>query len=466
MEVSGFELHARDDHAYSTVRALFDLIVDNTGNHFDHCGLSVDGIPPGWSVTCPARLGLDAYANTTVALIAMPGRSTVAGDYTIGVCLFTEKGVPLQTLSLTATVNQSSSLEFTCPDANQQVERGSDASFGLVFCSQSNFNESLSLAMSGLPTGWGWSTAPDPIRLAPFGGMKATLMIQVPSDSPAGIYILTIGASASGWKKTLDVTVEVLEQRMFSAYLDRCQERLMPGNEGRFVLSLRNTGNCPDSYILSAEGALSARFSRNIIYLDPRSAVTVEIDIGVPDMAPAGDDVMMFTVESARDPTVRMTINVEISVERISRLSLDYDAGSRTGQGVRGGFWLQVSNRGPQAETVRLEALSLSWDAGCPAITVEPGNSRRVLVGYAVPAVLEGGDYEISLIASSEMQSWNITHRVTVPAAPPIQGHTISVSNTSQYSLALVLAAVLALASVAVFMAVWMNAKRRNGKAS
>jgi uncharacterized membrane protein len=465
-EVSGFELHALNDRAYAQVRALFDILVENTGNHPDACGLSIDDMPPGWSAVCPTQLGLEAYSNKTVNLGIMPGWHAIAGDYRFKLNLFSQKCMLLQTLNLTATVNRTSSLEFSCPDNYQAVDEGFDTSFELSFHSQSNFEEIISLAPSGLPAGWDWSMAPEEINLAPFSSVDTSFIFKVPSGTPAGIYIMALEASTTAWKKDLAVTVEVLEKRSFSAYLDRYQERLMPGEAGTFSLSLRNTGNCPDMYLLSAEGSLSILLSGNMLMLDPRSAATVAIDIGVPLMTPSGDYQVMLTVESARDPLVKKTMTIEIRVERISRLSLECEGCSETGQGMEGVFWLEVGNRGPETETVCLEAISPSWNAGCPAITVQPGTVRRVLVDYAVPDGLEGGNYDVSFIASSDLQSWNISHRVMVPASPPIQGHTIKVSNSSQSSLALILSAVVVLATLVATMALKKRWKKQNGKTS
>jgi len=463
-EVSGFELGALDDHVRVSFRARFDLVVENTGNHFDHCGISVDQIPNGWAVSCPPMLGIDAYSSTSAVLIAMPGPSTIAGDYTLSVSLYSEKGFLFRTLNLTATVDPNTSLDALCPENIQIVERGRDASFSLLLKSRSNFEESVSFFPVELPDGWMVSAAPDTVEVAPFGSKDVAITVQIPSDAAAGIHIVKIEARTTGWSKSLALSVDVLEQISFSTYIDRGQDRLLPGAESGFCISIRNTGNCPDRYVLSAVGPLSICFSENMIGLDPGSSVTSGVDIGVPQMTPSGDYCMTITISSVRDPSVKRTVTVEIRVERISRLSLSYDNASRAGRGEEGGFWLEAGNRGPETETVRIEATSPSWNAGCPVLTIPPCSTRRAFVSYTVPDALDGGDYDLCLLAGSGLQSWNITHRVSVPAAPPVRVGDINVPGNSQYPLVLAISAILMAVLAGAFIAIRAIGKRQNGK--
>lgn len=457
----GFSIRALNDRATVTGCALFELNVVNEGNHLDSCGLSISRPPDGWSFLCPARLSLEAFSNENVTLTAMPGKWALAGDHGFQLRLLSSDGIQLHSIDLTATVDRNSSLSLRCPVTSQQVEQGSDLSFDLLISSASNFEETIFVAPAVMPAGWGWFLAPETICVKPFGDGTASITFQVPDPCPAGHYEMELAASTPAWKKNVRVAVEVLERRTFTAFLDRYQERLVPGAGAAFELTVKNAGNCRDMYLLSAGGPFSISFSDNMLELDPLSQRTIGVGLEVPGNLPSGDYRMSVGVGSVRDPRLWATLTINVMVDRVSRLTVDYDARSEAAVGMDGSFWLRITNSGPEDETVRLESLQPSWSSPETDLLVLAGAKIQVPVKFTVPDGIEGGDYQLSFVASSEMQSWNVDHTVTVPAQQPVRSNTSKATSSSPVPLVLLILTAMALLFLIVVLSVLLSRKRR-----
>jgi len=437
--------------------ASFELGLENIGNHEQFASLSLNGVPKGWGSFCPSELALQAFANTTLKLSVWADRSVLAGEYQLKL-LVSPEGLAQTTVNLTAIVNRSSSLDLWCTDTFKSVSEGSDASFNIEIESRSNFEERIALDVNGLPQNWSWFSGPDVLKAPPFVTLKAQLTFQVPAPCPAGRYTITVSAIAGGWREPVSLTVDVKERHSFELGSEKLQETAISGLAAYFNLTIKNTGNCRDSYIIGIKGPMAATLSVNALELEPLSEATIELNVTAP--VRSGNYELVLSVVSGRASDVQKALTFGLRVEKISMLILEYDSDSTVARGASGSFTIRVTNLGSEEDNLTLIAERLlPWNVTFSDIFVPAGAARELKVTFRVPASAEPGGYVIALKAASEFNNWDVNHKVNVPA-PPVTPKTPVKQNTQSESGTL-LTALLAIVVWAGIVAAVIAARRK-----
>jgi uncharacterized membrane protein len=421
----GFSARPLNDNATAGASgAMFDVAVSNLGNHPDSCELSLSEMPASWTGEASYPMDLSAYGESVQRITVVPDGRALAGDYPMLLRLGASWGT-LQTDVLTATVERRSDLRFSVPERSQTVDAGSDACFRLGIESRSNFPENVKLDVQRLPDGWSWFLASAPLDVGPFSNAPGAVVLQVPAGAPAGHYTMDVVASTTAWKSLSGVSVEVRERRSFSARLDSDQAVLRPGESRTFSVKVQNGGNCEDNYLLSADSDLPVYFPKNLAGVRGGSSDDFLFVVTASGNARSGVFELSLSVSSVSDPSLVRRLTVRIKVEKISDLQVEVEERSGASPGTTGVFWLSASNSGSEAETVTLSAPGLSaWGLELPGLTVQPGETLRAPVFYKVPEGIDGGSFELSIVATSADRSWSLSHQVDVPAPPvvPVQG--------------------------------------------
>ena len=415
----GFSARPVNDMAFAGAEgAIFDVVVANLGNHPDSCALLLSDIPSTWTGESYYPFELQAFEERPHRIAVLPDGRALAGNYSLLLRLGCSWGV-LENFTLEAIVNRTSSLTFSCAERARTVDAGSDVDFSVGIESRSNFPENVDLEVRRLPQGWGWFLASEPLALEPFSCATAAVVLQVPSGCPAGRYTMDIVASTPGWKGQTSVSVEVREQRSFSARLDTYSAVLRPGDRQAFTVTVHNTGNCRDGYLLSEDGALPVHFPRNLVGVEAGSSEDFEVIVTASGTVRSGNYEVAIRVRSVSDPSLTKLFTVRVRIEKLTDLQLGIDGRSGASSGTSGVFWVTATNLGSEIETVTLSAPGLSaWRLEMPNMVVPPGKTVRVPVTYTVPEGIADGPYGLSLVASNGDRSWPLSHIVEVPATP------------------------------------------------
>jgi uncharacterized membrane protein len=444
--------------------AAFDLAVSNLGNHPDTCELRLAELPEAWTAETSVFLNMDPYEERVQRMTVMPDGRALAGEYAVILQLHASWGL-LQTHILGAVVEKRSDLRFSVPERFQAVDAGSDAAFPLRIESRSNFPEQVRLEVQRLPGGWTWFQASAPLEVAPFSGAAGSVVLRAPAGCPAGLYTMDIVAGTPGWKSLSSVSLEVREARAFGARLDAGQAVLRPGESRTFALTIRNTGNCEDHYLLASDGALPARFPRNLAPVRGGSSEDFLIVVTAPGTIRSGIYDLTVRASSVTDPSLVRLLPLRIRIEKITDIGLETEKRSGAPAGTTGVFWLEVRNSGSEEETVGLSAPGLgAWKLELPEISIEPGETLRVPVYYTVPEGLDGGSFSLSIVASAGDRSWPLGHQVDVPAPPAasVQGPA---ARQAPPLLPAVLGAIVLIIAVAA-LAVFFRSRRKNRPAA
>ncbi|MGQ9583646.1 MAG: C25 family cysteine peptidase [Thermoplasmatota archaeon] len=465
MRTHGLELSAPSTHQSAGARgASFLINLTNLGNHFETFELSAQNLPDGWSALHPSRVSLDAFEGEGFQLSVFPAKRALAGDYNISLSARGLEGQCCATLELSAAVEPVSSLTLSCPEPHLSVSQGSDITYVLALDSGSNIEERVALGVEGMPGGWEWFLGTEDAPLPPFTARRVNITVRVPQPCAAGLYRFALVASTEGWSAEQNVTAEVVPSRSFTLSVDRTQERLAPGSSTYLNITIKNTGNCPDTYILSLEDGAVAQFSRNYIRAAAGSEALVGLTVQVPEDAPSGDRTILVTAASSLDPSLTRSVSIRVRIDRVSRISLEFEGASSVEAGARGQFSIIIKNMGPEEETVSLAPLSRpAWELELESASVPPGSVREARVVFIVPEGVPSGIFNISLVASSELQSWTIVHSVSVIGAPSDGGAPVpgEVSATSSALLPALTAAVLVVCLVVGLIVIGLLSRRK-----
>ncbi len=467
LRTNGLELSASSPHQLAGPRgASFPVNLTNLGNHFETFELSASGLPDGWAALHPSRLSLGAFETGSFQLSLFPPRTALAGDYGLGLSARGLEGECFEEVELRATVEPTASLSLSCLETHLSVAQGSDITYALHLTSESNFDESVALDVEGLPEGWGWFLGSEDSPLPAFTSREVNITVRVPQPCAAGVYRFCLKAATESWSAEQRVTAEVLPSRSFVALLDRSQERLSPGASAAFDITIKNTGNCRDTYVLSLEDGAVAQFSRNYISAPPGSTEHIGLTVSVQDGERSGERAIVVNVASSLDPTLTKSLLIRVLVERVSRLALEFGEASTVDAGARGSFSIIVRNLGPDEENISLTPLFRpGWELELESVTVPPGSIREVRVGFVIPPDAPSGVFGISLLASSGLQSWTIVHNVTVlGASPPPDAEAPPYSgshSTGSTLLPATIAAALMVALAIGLLVIWALSRRR-----
>jgi uncharacterized membrane protein len=422
LKTYGFRVWTANDRDYcGPGGAKFDITFENLGNHDDFCRIDALNVPDAWTIGCPSSIDLGAFGVREAIISLEADGHALAGDYVVPVAITSSTGVLVDTLNLTATVNRTSSLRFLCPENTRAANQGSDVVYHVKVVSQSNFYEHLDLQVQRLPEGWTWFQASEPLIVPPFTSSMADIALEVPDPCQAGWYSLDVIASTPQWRGLAGLSVQVKEERAFTALLDREQAVLRPGEQSVFGLVLTNNGNCRDSYLLDSTGLFSVDIPRNMIGLEPRTSETASIIVTAPASVRSGIYDIDLKVSSMADRTHQKAFKVHVRIEKISNMVVEFDSRSEVMGGSTGAFWVTATNLGSEEETLDLSGLDLPpWNIGYQPVAVPPGATRQIPVTFTLPEGLAGGSYNLSFRAHTDAQSWPVTHKVDVPL-PSVQ---------------------------------------------
>jgi hypothetical protein len=162
--------------------------------------LSVSGLPTGATATfSPATLGSGASSTLSIATLS---------STTTGISTLTITGISGSlTHAATVTLNVTGAPDFTLSVApgSQTVTQGGNAVYTVSATALNSFTGSLSLSVSGLPTGATGTFSPATIT----PGTNATLTVTTKTSTPTGSPTLTITGTSGSLTHTATVALTV-----------------------------------------------------------------------------------------------------------------------------------------------------------------------------------------------------------------------------------------------------------------
>ncbi len=241
--------------------------------------LSASGLPSDATATfTPSTIA--APGNGSSSLIIATASDTPTGTYPITV---TGNGGGIQvnaTVTLTVTAG-SGTFTISASPNSLSVAQGNQGSSTITTAISGNFNSSIALSASGLPSGTSASFNPSSIS-APGNG-SSSMTITVASSTPTGTYPLTVTGSGGGKQQQTTLTLTVTAAPSFTIAASPSSLSVAQGNQGTSTITTTATNGFNDSIALTASGlpsGTSASFNPSTISAPGNGSSTITITVG------------------------------------------------------------------------------------------------------------------------------------------------------------------------------------------
>jgi uncharacterized membrane protein len=472
-EVDGLKTYiVNDTQTFSIDRmARYRLYIENTGNHRERFDLSVAlSDQATWSNNIawdlPGTVSLEAGENVTETFILTAMMHAPAGEVRLSLTVAsTATGGPKKTLPVKATVPRSSSIDLIAEEPQAIVKQGQSAKFQLIVVSGSNFQENVTLTVTGMPKEWTLVKDDDPVLQAYSSGY-ANLTFKVPAKFLAGNYPLTVTATGNGSMARVDLVVVVKRTAGVGLGLGKTDFGGYPGDRTDIKVTVENQGNFDDGLILSIDSITSPfgyALSATTVTVGAWAKGEAMLTITIPDNAPVKDGTLVLRLGSMNDATATATAQVALhSLFRASPdLSVHSEDASKGYVGQSGSFTVVLVNNGNIDENVTFKNNGTTgWNLQFPTnVTLRPGETRDVTVTYNIPNNAQPGQYPIALSLSSSSGSWNVDHKITAQKTPGGSSNNGMGSNLP-YLLAIVILIVI-ICILAVLLMIKARARKR-----
>ena len=389
------------------------VVTSISGGFNSSISLSASGFPPGAMVgfnpsTIPAP-GAGTSAMTVSALLMVK-----PGTYPITVTA--NGGGIKQTATITITVMAPTQPNFTltATPPSLTILAGHQATSAISTTIRNGFNSAVTLSATGMPSGASVSFSPQTIP-APGSG-NSTMTVIVASNTPAGVYALTVNASGGGVHQAVAFLLTVPS---FSLSASPAALTIAPGKQGTSVITSTITQGFNYPITLSASGMpsqVTVGFNPQTIPAPGSGNSTMTITVA--SNAPAGT--YPITVKGTggglqQTAIVTLTVGtggftlsvVPASISLVQSLQSYSAVTTRIGGGFSSAITL-TSSGAPQGMLVALS----------PNTIPAPGVGNSVL-GISVLPGTSPGTYSITITATGVGSKQTVVVPVTVMAQGP-----------------------------------------------
>jgi subtilase family serine protease len=151
-----------------------------------------------------------------------------------------------------APTTQTPDFSLSANPSSATIAAGSGASFTVSVAPSGGFSSTVSLSVSGLPSGAAASFSPQSLG----GSGTSTLSISTGAGTPAGTYTLTITGQGGGLTHTATVSLTIQAQASpnFSMSVSPGSSNIKAGNSASYTVTINSTGGFSGSVSLTVSG--------------------------------------------------------------------------------------------------------------------------------------------------------------------------------------------------------------------
>src|SRR5271165_5151551 len=395
------------------------------GGFYNQISLSASGVPSGTTVSFSLDpIPAPGSGNSTMTIRV--GNNTPAGTYPITVTGTGEKLHRTTIVTLTVPASGGNFTIWVNPVVLREYQ-GGQGNFSVGTTVNGGFNNSITLSVSGLPSGTTASFNPNPIP-APGGG-HSTMAVTIGNNTPAGTYPLTVTGNGGGIKHTAMCTLVVAAKSSFTISASPSSLSIAQGNQGISTITTAISGGFNSSITLSVSGTPSGTtvgFNPNPIPAPGSGSSTMTITVG--GSTPTGTYPLTGT---ANGGGIQQHTRVTLTVTAAPNFAINASPASLS---------IQQGNQGASTITTTISGgfnsgISLSASGMPSGTTVSfnpnpipaPGSGNSTMT-ITVGSSTATGTYPITVTGNGGGIQQNATVSLTVTAGPSF---TISASPTA-----------------------------------
>jgi uncharacterized membrane protein len=296
----------------------YTVTVTPSGGFTSNVTLSVSGLPTGASATFSTNPISGGSGSSTMNVTT--SASTPAGTYTATITGTSSSPSLTHTTTVTLVVKPASSPNFSisASPSSHTVTQGSPTSYTVTVTPSGGFTSSVTLSVSGLPTGVSATLSTNPIS---GGSGSSTMNVTTSASTPTGTYTLTITGTSSSpslmHTTTVSLVVNPASTGNFSLSASPSSQRVTAGRSTSYTVTVTPSGGFTSNVTLSVSGlptGASATFSTNPISGGSGSST---MNVATSSGTPVGTYTVTITGTSS-SPSLTHTTTVTLVVNSFS----------------------------------------------------------------------------------------------------------------------------------------------------
>jgi uncharacterized repeat protein (TIGR01451 family) len=372
--------------------------------------LSVTGLPTGATAAFsanPATPSPTAESTLTISTTV----SVLPGSYSL--TINGEGGGKSHSTSITLKIDAlpvQTDFTLTTAPSLKSITAGESTKYDITVNPKNGFNENVTLAVKGLPTGVTGTFSPNPMPVTGTAGLN----IATTTEAAPGTYTLTIEGTADGKTRTADVALEIKETAQtpdFSIAAEPDTQTIHQGETADYKIKLESINGFAFPVELSIDGlptGASAAF--NPIRLRPTG--NSELKITTTENVPTGKYKLTITARTGKaggslKRTAKLTLFIEEKPEdpdfeiKVQPYSQTLHRGETTD------YTITITPLNGFEEELKLELTGLpaGTDATFDTETVTPVPSGTVKLNVATTGDTPTGMYSMTVNArGSELE--------------------------------------------------------------
>jgi parallel beta-helix repeat protein len=201
------------------------------------------------------------------------------------------------------------------PDREGVVEPGGSVAYTHILTNTGNGPDTFALTAGGLPAGWTVTVEPASVALAAGASASVVVTVQAPSDALSGTVSTAVVTATSSADPAVFATVRDTTTVLLKPGVALAPDRegvVEPGGSVTYTHILTNTGNGPDTFVLTARG-LPAGWTVTVepasVVLAVGASASVVVTVQAPSDALSGTvATAVVTATSSADPAVFATV--------------------------------------------------------------------------------------------------------------------------------------------------------------
>jgi len=430
----------------------YTLTLYNTGNVTDTYtitgSVSGEAWPTNWPATVgPVAGGGNAPLDVTVQITSSSGSSQVVITATSQ-----GDGSKQDTSALTTTVTTQPvvrDVEIAPHAAAQTGDVGTTVSYTLRITNTGTISDYFNLSISG--PAWGTTLSAYGLDLKPGEGHPVTVYVQIQAGAISGTQdVATITARSAGAPAVFDSATLTT-----TAYVPTYGVELAPptarqtgysGDVMTYTLTVRNTGERSDTYMLSKVGNTwpTTLSVASVGPLAPNATARFSVTVQVPFTALSGtQDVATITACSTGDPAVSDSATLTTTA-RVPNYDVELAPPTAQQTGYSGDvmtYTLTVRNTGERDDTYTLSKSMHTWPTTLSVASVgplAPNGVAQFSVTVQIPTSVLSGTFDtVRVTATSQKDNSKddtavLTTTAIASAQPITRGVALTATVTAQ----------------------------------
>jgi uncharacterized membrane protein len=379
----------------------YTVTVTNTGNITDNYSLTVTDTA-GWSPSVlPITLNLsagdsgDATLSVTVPSNAIVGTSDTITVKAIGTG---DNGLDSCTAQATApALPPAAGVTMSISPSSQRGTPGTTLNYTVTVTNTGNITDNYSLTVTD-NAGWSPSISPTSLSVSPSSSENATLSVTIPDNAFVGskdnITVTATSRTDNTIKDNDSCIVHVAIARGVRVSISPGENSAFPGENVTFTVTVTNTGDNADNYVLRASDNMGWKLSlaeNSLGNVAPGRTRTTALTVAIPrNAAPDTRDKITVTATSRENENVTDNTTCIVRSIAITRgVSVSISPAEVDGMpGDRLSFTIEVTNTSNIIDNYDLTVSdNAGWNPSISENTIEISarENRSVTLGVTIP---------------------------------------------------------------------------------